>query len=252
MTPLHVKRLPYRLDPDNSRTITRFFWPGPERAQRIVTRVMALPKTEVKAFLQTTLQEFVHRHVDLEELLLAQFEKLVDRINANIKATASQKLLLGAYFTMEYAFESAALFNPSMVPRLADTDTPPGATPFLMSLRAVGEGHVSSIVFRRGMILASGVVYVEPVGPLTRCLETSQHWNPDKGRVPAQTGGDGLSHARGGRRVGPRDGNLHRPPIKSGLRQGTRRRHSLPRVRSNCRRYALAGPFQLRNSSRRS
>jgi len=180
MTPLHVKRLPYRLDPDNSRTITRFFWPGPERAQRIVTRVMALPKTEVKAFLQTTLQEFVHRHVDLEELLLAQFEKLVDRINANIKATASQKLLLGAYFTMEYAFESAALFNPSMVPRLADTDTPPGATPFLMSLRAVGEGHVSSIVFRRGMILASGVVYVEPVGPLTRCLETSQHWNPDK------------------------------------------------------------------------
>lgn len=180
MSQLHVKRLPFRLSPDSSRTIARFFWVGDERAEKIVARVKRLPDKRVEETLQATLQEFVHRHLDLEELLLAHYEQAAQRCGPPQGWSRSRRLLLGAYFTMEYAFESAALFNPSMVPLPAEPDTAPGSTPFLMSLRAIGEGHVSSIVFRRGAITASGVVYVEPTTPLTKRLATSKQWNPPK------------------------------------------------------------------------
>lgn len=176
-----VKRLSYRLAPDTRRTITRFFWCGAERAARIAKRVLSLQEEEAEPLLQEVMQEFLDRHLDLEDILLEHFEELAQRTGIRIAATPTQKLLLGAYCTMEYAFESAALFNPSMVPTPPDDNTAWGETSFLMSLRAVGEGHISSIVFRRGKITAAGDIHVDPVGPITRRLKTTQNWNPHKG-----------------------------------------------------------------------
>jgi predicted GH43/DUF377 family glycosyl hydrolase len=180
MVPLEVKRLPSRLEPDTRRTITRFFWCGAERAAKITQRVLSLSEEQSEPLLQEIMRDFLDRHLDLEDILLEHFEELRRRTGRRLSATPTQKLLLGAYCTMEYAFESAALFNPSMVPTPPEEDTPWGETCFLMSLRAVGEGHVSSIVFRRGKITAGGDIRIQPVGPITRRLETTQNWNPHK------------------------------------------------------------------------
>jgi len=180
MAQLNVKRLSYRLEPDPRRTITRFFWSGADRAAKIAKRVLSLSEEEAEPLLQEVMREFHDRHLDLEDILLEHFEELVQRTGQRMTATPVQKLLLGAYCTMEYAFESAALFNPSMVPTPPDENTAWNETCFLMSLRAVGEGHVSSIVFRRGKITATGEVQIQPVGPITRRLETTQNWNPNK------------------------------------------------------------------------
>src|SRR5262249_963223 len=82
-----------------------------------------------------------------------------------------RRRLIGAYFTMEYALESVALFNPSIVPAIDQEGVPPRCVRFLMSLRAVGEGHVSSVVFRRGLIGPAGEVEIEPTAPISRILK---------------------------------------------------------------------------------
>ena len=85
----------------------------------------------------------------------------------------SRRLLLGACFSMEYALESVALFNPSIVPALRQDGVPPGSVRFVMSLSATGEGHVSSIIFRVGLIDATGNIELEPPGPHERPLKAS-------------------------------------------------------------------------------
>ena len=83
-------------------------------------------------------------------------------IGASTKADPNRRLLIGSYFTMEYSIESAALFNPSIVPHINQRNLPEGAVRFIMSLRATGEGHVSSIVFRTGVIYSDHEVQMDP------------------------------------------------------------------------------------------
>lgn len=143
MAPLEVKRLSTRLEPDTRRTITRFFWRGTERGTQITARVLSLPEDKASALLQEVEREFIDRHLDLEDILLEHFKELERRTGQAIAATPTQKLLLGAHYTMEFAFESAALFNPSMVPIPSDANATCKDPCFLLSLRAVGEGHIS-------------------------------------------------------------------------------------------------------------
>ena len=167
--PLHVRRLPERLSCDASRTIPRFFWPGSEeRAQRIMDRVMGLDAGKVSELLRSTIDEFDDRHPDLNDVLTEHYEHAASHTHLAVEPSDEQRLLIGAYFTMEYAFESAALFNPSMVPARHQEGIAPGATRFLMSLRAVGEGHISSIVFRTGTIDGNGDLEIDPVKPQYR------------------------------------------------------------------------------------
>lgn len=120
--------------------------------------------TEVEAILEAVFQEFGARHPDLESVFLQHFEEA--KLSAQSGARSPRKkLLIGAYFSMEYSFESAALFNPSMVRAINQTDVPTGGVRFLMSLRAVGEGHLSSIAFRRGIIDKNENITIEEVGP---------------------------------------------------------------------------------------
>lgn len=100
----------------------------------------------------------VPRHPDIDQILSGHYEELARRVPGLSFGKGDARLLVGAYFSMEYAFESAALFNPSMVPSLDQSGASDGRVRFVMSLRAVGEGHVSSIAFRRGWLTADGKV----------------------------------------------------------------------------------------------
>jgi len=162
---LAVRRLPIRLTRDATHTITRFFWLGSARARKIIDRVLGLDEEQVAQLLAETIQEFDHWRAELDEVFLNHYEEAARRVIMPSGLTPGRKRLIGAYLTLEYAFASAALFNPSMAPAIDQEGVPPGSLRFAMSLRCVGEGHVSSIVFRRGLVDRAGEITLEPAGP---------------------------------------------------------------------------------------
>jgi len=163
--PLVVKRLPVRLTADATLTITRLFWAGPDRARKVITRIANLDDVGVSQLLAATRDQFAHLHLNLEDIFLSHYQQVARRLEMANSISSERKLLIGAYFTLEYAFASAALFNPSMTPAIDQTGVEPGGLRFSMSLRAVGEGHLSSIIFRRGIIDAAGDITLEKAGP---------------------------------------------------------------------------------------
>jgi predicted GH43/DUF377 family glycosyl hydrolase len=171
-----VCRLPHRLTCDAGRTIARFFWPGDEtRARKIIDRVQGLSDQEVGNLLRSVLDDFDSRHPDLHDVLAEHYNRVMGRLNLTANHSPERQFLIGSYFTMEYSFESAALFNPSMVPARDQSNVPAGAVRFLMSLRAVGEGHVSSIIFRRGIIDENINISFEPVSSCPRQLRREEN-----------------------------------------------------------------------------
>jgi len=175
---VRVTRLPLRLTPDPNRVITRFFCPGDRlRAQDIIKRVLAYPEAEVSTLLADVERSFRAKHPDLIEILADHFDQVRDDVAAAASLSRQRQLLIGACFTMEYAIEAVALFNPSIVPAMRQEGVAPGSLRFLMSLRATGEGHVSSIVFRVGEIDASGDIRIETPPTYTRSLKAS---GPDR------------------------------------------------------------------------
>ncbi|MCE9552575.1 MAG: glycoside hydrolase family 130 protein [Planctomycetes bacterium] len=168
---VHVTRLPIQLLPDSSRVITRFFGPGDEnRIRDIIKRMLAIPETKVEPLLASLESNFRLTHPNIDDVFLQHFELVKNHVSGADELSDNLRLLIGACFTMEYAIESAALFNPSMVPALDQAGLPPGSVRFLMSLRATGEGHISSIVFRRGVVDANGGVSVDPPGQRSRTM----------------------------------------------------------------------------------
>jgi predicted GH43/DUF377 family glycosyl hydrolase len=179
---VHVTRLPIRLTPDPARVITRFFDPGEvNRVRDIVVRLMGIPAEEVVTLVAELGRDFSRRHADTNDVFLEHFEAVQPHIPDARALSRERRLLIGACFTMEYAIESAALFNPSIVPAVSQADIPKGSVRFLMSLRATGEGHVSSIVFRQGLIDAEGRVSVNPPGRYSRPLKAATRDEFDKG-----------------------------------------------------------------------
>jgi predicted GH43/DUF377 family glycosyl hydrolase len=170
-TDLAVRRLPQRLSRDASRTIARFFWPPtPRRARSIVKRVMRLGPDTVSRLLESIMRDFGDRYEDLLGIFEDHFEEARDRISFSHQPTPDQQHLIGAYFTMEYSYASAAFFNPSMVPAMDQDGVEEGSTRFIMSLRAVGEGHISSIVFRAGVLDRDCNITFDPVPKRSRRL----------------------------------------------------------------------------------
>ena len=150
---IHVKRTATILKPDQSRVLLRPFSSGnPQRVARIIARIMSLPEDRVGPLLDEVSAEFSHRHQQIRNLFLERFEQVRDLMLTDDGLSEQRRLLIGSYFLAEYSLESAALFNPSIVPHPDQTDLPPGALRFILSLRATGEGHISSITFRTGII----------------------------------------------------------------------------------------------------
>ncbi len=168
---IQVRRLPIQLKPDPRRTITRFFWPGPERAKKIIGRIKRLPPERISELLDGILKQFQPANPGLEEILMDHSERAIEQAGLAYEKEFETRMLIGAYFSMEYAFESAALFNPSIVPDRDQPNLPEGSLDFVMSLRAVGEGHISSITFRRGTIDAEGDISINPSTLQVRTLK---------------------------------------------------------------------------------
>jgi predicted GH43/DUF377 family glycosyl hydrolase len=152
-TRLNVRRTGIVLKPNNSRVVIRPFEPAStQRVERILARILALSEPNVDLLLQDVMREFHSRHQRTRHFFLHRFEQVKEYLLTDAVLTESRRMLIGAYFTQEYALESAALFNPSMVWHADQSGLPEGSRRFLLSLRATGEGHISSIVFRSGTI----------------------------------------------------------------------------------------------------
>jgi predicted GH43/DUF377 family glycosyl hydrolase len=168
-----VQRTKVTLHPDRRRVLLRpFLLPNEPRARTICAQVMALPESEVHTLWEQVQAEFGERHAKTREFLRRRFEQARPCLRTDKKLSKERQLLLGAYFSHEYSLEAAALFNPSIVPHPDQSDLPPGSLRFILSLRATGEGHISSITFRTGFLDAQGGITIN--APTRYCLEPAQ------------------------------------------------------------------------------
>src|ERR1700736_3371982 len=169
----NVRRTNTILRPDQSRVLLRPFIPEtPERASRIIARIMSLPEKQVGPLLDEVSAEFSQRHQQIQKSFLERFEQVRDLLLTDEEISEQRKLLIGSYFVCEFSLESAALFNPSIIPHPDQSDLPPGALRFILSLRATGEGHISSITFRTGIIHVDHRIEVlPPTGFLTEARQ---------------------------------------------------------------------------------
>jgi predicted GH43/DUF377 family glycosyl hydrolase len=176
MQPTFLNRQALYLRPDPARVVVRPFKPATEprdlnptdkgRANRIVERVLALDAATVATQLADVLENFLGRHRNLLAKFAARAAEMEEALAPHASFTQEQRSLVGAYFLHEYSFEAAALFNPSIVAHPDQSGAPAGGRRFIMSLRAVGEGHVSSLTFRSGSIAIDGSVTVDPTARL--------------------------------------------------------------------------------------
>ena len=174
---LEVIRTGPLLQPNAARVMVRPFGPvDPARITRLIERLLGLDDPEVEFLLAQVLAEFHGRHHHLERACLARFEQLQRACLTRFEpplggarplepVSRARRLLIGAYFTQEYSVESAALFNPSMVWHPDQSGLGPGSRRFILSLRSIGEGHLSSITFRSGVIDPHCRIQMEPVSP---------------------------------------------------------------------------------------
>ncbi len=154
---IHVTRRPERFVSDDKRVITRFFHVGGEdRVRAVISRVGEMSEDAVDRLLNKVHADFATRHRSIERTFARSFHEVRGYMDDPDGWSQARQLLLGSYFTMEYSIESAALFNPSIVPHPDQSGCGEGELKFLMSLRATGEGHVSSIVFRTGTVDSGG------------------------------------------------------------------------------------------------
>ncbi|MES2096499.1 MAG: glycoside hydrolase family 130 protein [Pseudomonadota bacterium] len=173
LVPLNIEHLPVALHADPARVVLRPFMPADtvlpghsstEHRNAVIDRILALGAREAEDALARVLGVLSKRHENAAGILDRRFIDIVD-FRPDLAAAGSDiARLIGACFTEEYAFEAAALFNPCIVPHPLQAGAPHGGLRFILSLRAVGEGHVSSIVFRTGLISPDGGVSVDPAG----------------------------------------------------------------------------------------
>ncbi len=171
-----VNRKDVVFKPDPTRVIARFLFTGDSRALSTIRSVLEMSEEDASVALKQTLRDYSMRHRNISKV----FEKHFNRISYLFKQLNmdpelidySTKILIGSYFTMEYSTESAAFFNPSMIEHPDQSETGKDQRRVIISFRATGEGHISSIVFRTGLIDKDNNLIIEPVGKL---LEEAEH-----------------------------------------------------------------------------
>ncbi len=158
---IRIARTTIALLPDQSRVLLRPFDPGDvARTDRIVSRILSVPEDCVSPLLKEVLTKFSARHHKIADAFAARFEEVRDLLSLTGELSEQRKQLIGSYFVCEFSLESAALFNPSIVPHPDQSGVPQNGLRFILSLRATGEGHLSSITFRTGMIHPDGGIEV--------------------------------------------------------------------------------------------
>jgi beta-1,2-mannobiose phosphorylase / 1,2-beta-oligomannan phosphorylase len=174
--PVNVVRKEVLFEPDASRVIARFFYTTDARSMELITRVMSLTERQQQEMLTQVLRDYSKRHRSISRIFEKHFNRLVPLFaQLNIdqqKLSSTQKGLIGSYFTMEYSIEAAAFFNPSIMEDPDQSDTAAGEKRVILSFRATGEGHISSIVFRSGIIDSQHNISIDPPGNM---LESPEH-----------------------------------------------------------------------------
>jgi len=183
MQSFFLNRQALYLRPDPARVIVRPFKPATEprdfnetdktRANHILDRVLGLVPDAAQQQLADVLDNFQGRHRHLLKTFEARATEMEDALTPHSALTTTQRHLLGAYFLSEYSFEASALFNPSIVQHPDQAGAPEGGCRFVLSLRAVGEGHISSLTFRSGTIAADGGVAIDATARLASAPATT-------------------------------------------------------------------------------
>jgi predicted GH43/DUF377 family glycosyl hydrolase len=162
--PLKVTRKSIKIVGDTSRVITRLHLPGEgHRIQKIMHRILNMSEAAADKLLAQVMIDFSGRHEDIDAIFEHHYQAMKAHLPLGATPSDSRRALIGAYFTKEYAIESAALFNPSIVAHPDQTHLKKGCLRFVMSLRATGEGHVSSIVFRSGVLNLRNKFFFDPI-----------------------------------------------------------------------------------------
>lgn len=172
MPSIHVQRSSTRIHLDKSRVIVKPFQPsggehedGTTRMDRIITRIFALDEDTVRQTLDQTLSRFAHRHRDFVATLESNFAAVAHLVPDAGELSTERRRLIGSYFTHEYSLEAAALSNPSVVLAPDQSGLSEGQVRLVISLRAIGEGHISSIEFRTAIVEADGSISIDQPGP---------------------------------------------------------------------------------------
>ena len=182
MCPIPVTRTSARFLPDPTRVIAKSFAPGGvpsndgrTQKQRVLARILELPESEVQKAIGTTRARFAGRHRDLPAVLEENLWAVAGTVPQLETLSEDRRQLIGAYFTHEYSIEAAALCNPSIVIAPNQEGLGRGEQRFVLSLRGIGEGHISSIQFRVGVIDTDGQIEMET---LSRYAVTAMHRLP--------------------------------------------------------------------------
>lgn len=153
---VRVERKGIKFLPDSSRVVARFFNNGESRTRNLIARVMVMSQNELNQELEHTLRDFSGCHRNITRIFFRHFENIRGTLEAmeidHKELSEKRKMLIGSYCTMEYSIESAAFFNPSIIEDFSQSFVAEGERRVLLSFRATGEGHLSSIVFRRGIL----------------------------------------------------------------------------------------------------
>ena len=181
ITPLPSTQLARRksivMNANIGRVITRPYLPsGDDRIRNVIERVLSLDENEACTILETLLRDFSHRHRYFRQSLERNFERVAGFVPDVDQLSKQRRLLIGAYFTAEYSVEAAALFNPSIVQVANHEMDDEGTCRFVMSFRAIGEGHISSIEFRSGIIDSNNDIYFDALSDYVEAPEI--HPNP--------------------------------------------------------------------------
>ena len=165
-----VKRYNTSFYPDASRVIARFLYTGDERSMNVIRNVLAMTDDEVRLTLSQVLRGYSKRHRNISKIFEDHFNRithLFGSLDVNpLDLDLSRKVLIGSYFTMEYSIESAAFFNPSIIEHPDQTELGPNEIRVIISFRATGEGHISSLVFRTGILDKRNNFRLEEAGQL--------------------------------------------------------------------------------------
>ena len=252
MKPISLHRLEVMLLPESARVIIRPFIPGDvHRVTTIIGRALAMSESDALLDLEAVLQAFDSRHFDIESLLMAQYEKVLPHIFTHSPLSRARQLLIGALFSGEYALESAALFNPSIVPHPDQSGVPAGGLRFVMSLRATGEGHISSIEFRSGLIAPDGSISLDPVSRFVTVPEIVLNPTYKKSRFMIKLHEMGFEDGHAAAVMAPLADNFTRSDLNKSV--GTVRSESQPATRDllrtlECIQWLADSNYELRFS----
>lgn len=185
------RRLDLTLKADPARVVVRPFhlsWQASglasSRADRLVTDIMAMSDDEVDEALCAVFHDFEQRHWQIERVFFTRFDEVAQTLKLQTECyDLRRRILIGAYFCHEYSYAAAALMNPSIVPHPDQSCLDSGSVRFVMSLRAVGEGHVSSIAFREGVVNPNGSFSLHPEPPIATSAIARRNWGATEDRV---------------------------------------------------------------------